>query len=86
MAFVQGSHNVGGGDRVHAVFADDHTLLVSSENGNTGRVDVDTMERQSIGPVQPEEKPHPGKPSHGWYWTTPLIVSTLNATADAADE
>ncbi len=69
------AYNVGGGDGMHAVFADDHTLLVSSQNGATGRVDVDTMERQTIGPVQPEEKPQPGKPGHRWYWTTPLIVS-----------
>jgi photosystem II stability/assembly factor-like uncharacterized protein len=73
------AYNVGGGDGMHAVFADDHTLLVSSQNGSTGRVDVDTMERQSIGPVQPEEKPQPGKPGHRWYWTTPLIVSTHDA-------
>src|SRR3984957_7679288 len=69
------AYNVGGGDGMHAAFADDHTLLVSSQNGSTGRVDIDTMERQSIGPVQPVEKPQPGKPGHRWYWTTPLIVS-----------
>jgi len=82
------AYNVGGGDGMHAVFADDHTLLVSSQNGATGRVDMDTMERQSIGPVQPEEKPQPGKPGHRWYWTTPLIVSshdskTIYTGADA---
>ena len=37
------AYNVGGGDGMHAVFADDHTLLVSSQNGATGRVDVETM-------------------------------------------
>ncbi len=70
------AYNVGGGDGMHAAFADDRTLLVSSQNGNTGRVDVDTMERQQIGPVQPPEKPVPGKPGYRWYWTSPLIVST----------
>ena len=70
------AYNVGGGDGMHAAFADDHTLLVSSQNGNTGRLDLDNMERQSIGPVQPAEKPQPGKPGYRWYWTTPLIVST----------
>jgi len=73
------AYNVGGGDGMHAVFADDRTLLVSSQNGNTGRVDLDTMERQAIAPVQPEEKPQIGKPGHRWYWTTPLIVSTHDA-------
>jgi photosystem II stability/assembly factor-like uncharacterized protein len=73
------AYNAGGGDGVHAAFADDHTLLVSSQNGNTGRVDLDTMERQAIAPVQPEEKPQQGKPGHRWYWTSPLIVSTHDA-------
>jgi photosystem II stability/assembly factor-like uncharacterized protein len=73
------AYNVGGGDGMHAVFADDRTLLVSSQNGATGRVDIDTMERQAIGPVQPEVKPEPGKPGHRWYWTAPLIVSAHNA-------
>lgn len=73
------AYNVGSGDGMHAAFADDHTLLVSSQNGVTGRLDVDTMERQSIGPVQPQEKPQPGKPGYRWYWTTPLIVSTHDA-------
>ncbi len=82
------AYNVGGGDGMHAAFADDHTLLVSSQNGNTGRLDLDTMERQAIGPVQPEEKPKPGKPGYRWYWTTPLIVSahdskTIYTGADA---
>jgi photosystem II stability/assembly factor-like uncharacterized protein len=73
------AYNVGSGDGMHAVFdGDDHTLLVSSQNGVTGRLDVDTMERQSIGPVQPQEKPQPGKPGYRWYWTTPLIVSSFN--------
>ena len=79
---------MGSGDGMHAGFVDDHTLLVSSQNGVTGRLDVDTMERQSIGPVQPAEKPQPGKPGYRWYWTTPLIVSahdekTIYTGADA---
>ncbi len=70
------SYNVGSGDGMHAQFADDRTLLVSSQNGVTGRLDIDTMERQSIGPVQPIEKPKPNAPGYRWYWTTPLIVSS----------
>jgi photosystem II stability/assembly factor-like uncharacterized protein len=81
------AYNVGGGDGMHAVFADDRTLLVSSQNGSTGRVDLDTFARQSIGPVQPEKKPEPGKPAYRWYWTTPLIVSAhdSNTIYTAAD-
>jgi photosystem II stability/assembly factor-like uncharacterized protein len=82
------AYNVGGGDGMHAVFADDRTLLVSSQNGSTQRIDMDTMEHQTIGPVQPEEKPQPGKPGYRWYWTSPLIVSshdskTIYTGADA---
>ena len=69
------AYNVGSGDGMDAAFVDDHTLLVSSQNGVTGRLDLDTFERQSIGPVQPQEKPRPGQPGYRWYWTAPLIVS-----------
>ena len=70
----------GSGDGMHAVFeGDDQTLLVSSQNGVTGRLDLRTMQRQSIGPVQPAEKPQPDRPGYRWYWTTPLVVSTFNS-------
>ncbi len=72
--------NIGNGDGMHAVFeGDDHTILVSSQNGITGRLDLDTMQRQSIGPVQPLDKPRTGDSAYRWYWTTPLIVSKFNA-------
>jgi len=76
--------NVGGGDGMQAIFdGDDRTLLVSSQNGATSRVYLDSMERQQIAPVQPAERPSPGMaPAPGpgrspyrWYWTSPLVVS-----------
>jgi photosystem II stability/assembly factor-like uncharacterized protein len=71
--------NIGGGDGMQAVFeGDDHTVLVSSQNGVTSRLDLNSMERQSIGPVQPSERPQPGKPGYRWYWTSPLIVSSFD--------
>jgi photosystem II stability/assembly factor-like uncharacterized protein len=71
--------NIGGGDGMQAVFdGDDHTILVSSQNGTTNRLDLDNMQRQSIGPVQPLEKHLPGQGNYRWYWTTPLIVSSFN--------
>ncbi len=73
------AYNVGFGDGMHAIFADDHTLLVSLQDGSTTRVNADTLERQSIGPVPPEAKPEPGKPGYRWYWTAPLLVSTHDA-------
>jgi hypothetical protein len=71
--------NIGGGDGMQAVFdGDDHTLLVSLQNGVTNRLDLENMERQVIGPVQSPERPQAGKPGYRWYWTTPLIVSGFN--------
>lgn len=68
--------NVGGGDGMQAVFdGDNKTLLVSSQNGSTTRLSLDTFERQNIGPVPPETQPQPGQPGYRWYWTAPLIVS-----------
>jgi photosystem II stability/assembly factor-like uncharacterized protein len=70
--------NVGGGDGMYALFdGDDHTLLVSSQNGNTGRVDLDNMERQAIQPVDPPNAPRPAG-GYRWYWTAPLIVSAFD--------
>jgi photosystem II stability/assembly factor-like uncharacterized protein len=71
--------NVGGGDGMHALFdGDDHTLLVSAQNGSTGRVDLRNMERQAITPVDPLERPRPGTPGYRWYWTAPLAVSAFD--------
>ncbi len=68
--------NVGEGDGMQAIFdGDDRTLLVSSQNGNTGRVYLDSMERQHIAPVDPPGRPEPGRVPYRWYWTSPLIVS-----------
>ncbi|HWC95983.1 MAG TPA: hypothetical protein VG456_04520 [Candidatus Sulfopaludibacter sp.] len=68
--------NIGGGDGMQAVFeGDDHTVLTSSQNGYTARLDLENMESQNVGPVPPAER---GKPPYRWYWTTPLIVSSFN--------
>jgi photosystem II stability/assembly factor-like uncharacterized protein len=67
----QDAFNIGGGDGMQAVFEDDRTVLVSSQNGSTARVDLDNMERQIVGKV---EAPEPHTP-YRWYWTAPLIVS-----------
>ena len=75
----QDAFNIGGGDGMQAVFeGDDHTILVSSQNGVTARLDLDNMERQTVGTVQVGERPQAGAPAYRWYWTTPLIVSTFN--------
>ncbi len=71
--------NIGGGDGMYSQFeGDDRTLLVSLQNGNTARVDLDSMQRQNIGPVAPAERPKPGDPAYRWYWTTPIVVSSFD--------
>ncbi len=71
--------NIGGGDGMYAVFdGDDRTLLVSSQNGFTGRLYLDSMQRQSVGPVGPTERPKPGEPGYRWYWTSPIVVSSFD--------
>jgi photosystem II stability/assembly factor-like uncharacterized protein len=71
--------NVGGGDGMHALFdGDDRTLLVASQNGVTARLDLNSMERQSIGPVPPADRSKPGEPAYRWYWSTPLVVSQFD--------
>ena len=71
--------NVGGGDGMYAVFdGDDRTLLVSLQNGNTARLDLESMQRQTIGPVQPMERPKAGERQYRWYWTSPLVVSSFD--------
>ncbi len=68
--------NIGGGDGMQTVFeGDDHTVLVSAQNGYTARLDLESMEAQNIGPVPPAER---SGSAYRWYWTAPLIVSAFN--------
>ena len=71
----QDAFNIGGGDGMQTVFEDDRTVLVSSQNGATARLDLENMERQTVGAVKPQDRSQPG---YRWYWTTPLIVSSFN--------
>jgi hypothetical protein len=68
--------NIGGGDGMQTVFTDDRTVLVSSQNGATARLDLNNMERQVIGAVKPQDR---SQPPYRWYWTAPLIASKFHA-------
>jgi photosystem II stability/assembly factor-like uncharacterized protein len=75
--------NVGGGDGMQAVFdGNNQTLLVSLQNGNTARVKIPELQRQTIGPALPEQQParvgFGATGGYRWYWTAPLIVSHFN--------
>ena len=67
--------NIGGADGMQTVFEDDHTVVVSSQNGSTARVDLSNMERQTISGMRPQE---PSVAPYRWYWTAPLIASSLH--------
>jgi len=69
--------NIGGGDGMQTVFEDDHTVLVSSQNGSTARLDLNNMERQMIGTVKPPDR---SQAPYRWYWTAPLIASAFHAS------
>jgi photosystem II stability/assembly factor-like uncharacterized protein len=69
--------NVGGGDGMYAAFLDDRTLIVSSQNGYAARLDLDTMQRQIVGPIAPLERAERNTP-YRWYWTTPIAISHFN--------
>jgi photosystem II stability/assembly factor-like uncharacterized protein len=68
--------NIGGGDGMHATFLDDRTLIVTSQNGTTGRVDLETMQRQAIGPAPTRGS---GQQAFRWYWTAPVEASHFNS-------
>ncbi|HUB33616.1 MAG TPA: hypothetical protein VMA31_11325 [Bryobacteraceae bacterium] len=68
--------NVGAGDGMQTDFeGGGRTLLVEAQNGILGRVDLASMERQSLGPVEPAQR---GASGYRWNWTSPLVVSALD--------
>lgn len=68
--------NVGAGDGMQTRFeGDGRTLLVEAQNGILGRVDLGSMERQAVGPVEPAQR---GASGYRWNWTTPLVVSAFD--------
>ena len=70
--------NVGGGDGMHAIFEDDRTLLVSSQNGVAGRLDLDTMQRQTHRTGAAAGTPGPGSRPTAGIGRRPMIVSHFN--------
>ncbi len=67
--------NIGGGDGMQTVFEDDHTVVVSSQNGSTARLDLNNMERQTISGIKPADR---SQGAYRWYWTAPLIASSFH--------
>jgi len=64
--------NIGNADGMQTAFEDDHTVVVSAQNGSTVRLDLNNMERQTIAGNRPQDH---SQSAYRWYWTAPLIVS-----------
>lgn len=78
--------NVGSGDGFFVrIDPNDPTIVFAeSQNGNVNRVDLNTMERQSIRPLNRRDPPQPpeGQPGppgqqnqYRWNWNTPIHIS-----------
>ena len=63
--------NIGGGDGFYVKFdpADGNTVYAESQDGNMSRINLTTMERQSIKPAG----------NYRWNWDTPIVVSSADS-------
>ena len=72
---------VGGGDGFQSYFdhALPHVVYRQSQNGNLGRLNLETGESQDIRPLRPVNDPETGEPIEvdrgRWHWDSPLVVS-----------
>ena len=73
---------VGGGDGFQGYYDPELPNLVyrQSQNGNLGRLDLETGESTDIRPLRPEPTPDGGPPEEEidrgrWHWDSPLLVS-----------
>lgn len=66
--------NIGGGDGLNVKFdrSDENFAYAESQNGAAARVNLTTMERQSVRPSLP------GGPALRWNWDTPIHVSSTD--------
>jgi len=62
--------NIGGGDGFHVKFdpTDWNQVYAESQDGSMGRVDLTTLQRQSIKPAG----------AYRWNWDTPILVSSVD--------
>src|SRR5262249_33049113 len=58
---------------------DPTTVYLESQDGNVGRIDLKTMERQNIVPITPE-RPKPNEPRYRFNWDTPIAISNTNTS------
>ncbi len=68
---------IGGGDGFYTQVdpKDPTTIYVESQNGNLGRLDLETTERKSIRPLPP-----PGETRYRFDWNSPIFISPHDST------
>jgi len=74
--------NINGGDGFYTVVDpnDPTVVFAESQNGNLARLDLRTMERQSIRPLPRNEQAEEAEPEseaaeYRWNWNTPIVLS-----------
>ena len=80
--------NIGSGDGFYARLdpGDARTAIIESQDGRANRVNLSTLERQSISPVtrqgtdrpagEPDSFPRPQR--ERWNWNTPIVMSSFD--------
>ena len=70
--------NIGSGDGFYARIdpADPQTIVIESQDGRANRVNLATLERQAIAPVQDRRGTTPR--TERWNWNTPIVMSSFD--------
>ncbi len=77
--------NIGGGDGFYARLDphDPHTAIIESQDGRANRVNLLTLERQTISPLgpggpQPSGGRLPARTGTRWNWNAPIVMSSFD--------
>src|SRR5260221_14374306 len=72
--------NVGSGDGFYARLdpADPRTVIIESQDGRASRVNLATLERQSVSPLPPDRLAKGERERERWNWNTPIVMSSAD--------
>jgi len=70
--------NIGSGDGFYARLdpTDPHTAIIESQDGRANRVNLSTLERQTVAPLPPDRLPKGER--ERWNWNTPIVMSSFD--------
>ena len=70
--------NIGSGDGFYARIdpADPRTAIIESQDGRANRVNLATLERQSVSPLPPDRLPKGER--ERWNWNSPIVMSAFD--------